>query len=490
MKRQWQLIVLSGSFLLGVVLAANFALPIYVYVYSALLVLSVLALRYVRSNIGYVLFLVIGLVLGMWRYDWYLQSKLPSALTYQDKKVMAVGRIQGEPRWDEYRNYVFYMNDVVINGQKVDGLVRVKTLTGVTREGQVVRVTGKLKSSQGKAESLISYAQVEIVNAHQPIMVQAKEQFVQGLNTTLPTESAAFMTGILIGERSALPANIQNSLTLLGLSHIVAVSGYNLTILVGVLQRRFAKNWRWGGLVGALWVILGFVVIAGASASIVRAGIMSALFLLANYYGKRVSLPMAIGLVAMMMVALQPNSILADIGWQLSFLSLFGIVLLAPKISKIMPKKPLLLNDILSVTLAAQIATLGFSVYKFGQLSLIAPLSNLLIMPLIPFLMLLGGLSAMLGILLPSLAYSLFGQILHHLLVWLFDLLIYLSSLHYANITVTKPSLVLVGLYYAVIVGVVCIVRGHQSNDNSSKYDKITGIQQPQAAQKLSIKKV
>lgn len=406
---------------------------------------------------------------------------------YENQKVSVVGTIDGEPSWDEYHNYVFYLKDAQVQGTKVDGLVRIKALAGFAKEGQLIRASGKLKAGLGRASSLISYADVSVIDHQQPIMIQIKQNFVAGLNTTLPKDAAAFMAGILIGSRSALPKTLQETLTALGLSHIVAVSGYNLTILVGFLQRRFARDWRWGGLVGALWIILGFVIIAGGSASILRAGIMSALFLLANYYGKKLNLLVCMALVAVGMVALQPSSLLSDIGWQLSFLSLLGITLLSPKLSHILPSKPTFLNDILSVTLAAQLATAGLVAYTFGQVSLVAPLSNLIIMPFIPLLMLLGFLSALVGILLPNIAYTL-GRPVNWLTLMLFDLLKYMASWKY-NIQVKELSLKIIALYYIAIACVPFYVRvTPKSLSTDEKNATITDINNTQKVSKISNK--
>ena len=459
MRRPNQIIILCCSFLAGVVLAANFFIVVKPELYLLVLALSCIALLKVKSKIGYVIFFSIGILLGVWRYGHYIGNQLPSALNVQGQNVVVVGAIEGEPRWDEYRNYVFYLKNAKVDGVRTEGLIRIKTIAGFAKEGQVVAVSGKLKPGLGKAETLISYAQVSVINFNQPLMIQIKQTFIAGLDTTLPKDSAAFMSGILIGSRSALPKQMQEVLLVLGLSHIVAVSGYNLTILVGFLQRRFIKNWRWGGLVISLWIILGFVIISGASASIMRAGVMCALFLLASYYGKRLDILVCMSLVALAMIMVTPASILSDIGWQLSFLSLLGIAVLSPKISHILPSKPALLNDILSVTLSAQLATAGLIAYKFGQISLIAPLSNLLVMPFIPLLMLLGFVSAIAGILVPSIAFMTIGRPINWLVVILFDLLSYLASWRFASIKVNTVPLRLVTIYYSAVLAIPFYVR-------------------------------
>ena len=460
MKRKWQIILLSIGFIVGIIISANYLIPVNYWIFTSLVLFSVACLVIVKNGLGYALFVVIGLLLGVMRFEIFINSQLPSAARFENQKISVVGQVEGEPRWDEYRNYVFYLSDSVIDGVKVNGLVRIKAITGNVSEGQVVRASGKLKVGQGKAETYISFAQTEVIDRSEPINIQIKQIFIKGLQTTLPNDSAAFMSGILIGSRSALPKVFTDILIALGLSHIVAVSGYNLTILVGVLNKRFAKNWRWGGLVVSLWIILGFVIISGASASILRAGIMSAIFLIANHYGRRLNLVVCLCIAAIAMIAAQPQSVLSDIGWQLSFLSLFGITILAPKISRLLPSKPRLLNDILSVTLAAQIATAGLVIYKFDQISVLAPLSNLIIIPLIPSLMLLGVIAALFGLVLPQFAYPFFGRFIHTLFTTIFDFLTYLSRWQVSVVQFNNISIWPVIIYYAVVCIVALLVRG------------------------------
>lgn len=474
MRRKWQIILLATSFLVAIVISANYIISINYFLYLSLITLSIIGIFLVKSKLGYILFITIGLLLGIIRFDYYINNQLPSAQKYDGHKVSVVGKVEGEPRWDEYRNYVFYLSNAKVNGEKVSGLVRIKTLTGSIDEGQIVSANGKLKNGQGKADTYISYAQTEVIEHTKPLHIQIKQYFLKGLDNTLPKDSAAFMSGILIGSRSALPKTSTDILIALGLSHIVAVSGYNLTILVGFLNRRFAKNWRWGGLVGSLWIITGFVIIAGASASILRAGIMSAIFLVANHYGRRLNLIVCLCITAITMVAIQPQSILSDIGWQLSFLSLFGITILAPKISSLLPSKPKLLNDILSVTLAAQIATAGLVIYKFDQISLLAPLSNLVVIPLIPILMLLGSIAALVGLLLPQFAFLYFGRFVHIILTYLFDFLTYLAKWQISVVKFNNFSITAVAVYYLVVVTIAIIVRSRSEYSFVGDYhDKI-----------------
>lgn len=449
MRRPNQILIATLGFIIGIILSANFNIA-QNYFWIGLTFLCVAGLFFVRSKLGYILIAILFCVLGIWRFSYFVQTQHPTTNKYHGQKVEAIGTVVGEPSWDEWRNYVFYIDNVSINSQSINGLVRVKTIGGAVKEGQVVSVKAKIKPSLGRADSLMSYAQVYVISRTQSLPIVIKTQFINGLNTAFGEQIGAFFAGILIGSRSGLDKTLQDALNNIGLSHMVAVSGYNLTILVGFMQKRLLKKWKWGGLALSLWAIVFFVVISGASPSIVRAGIMSSVFLLANYYGKKLNVTACLSITAAVMILINPDNLISDIGWQLSFLSLLGITILSPRISALLPSKPKLLNDILSVTLAAQVATLGLVAYKFGRVSLIAPLANLIIMPIIPVLMAIGVVCGLLGILIPLNIYALTLPI-RYAITQLFSFINYLANIPGASVSIQSLSLIQVTFYYILL---------------------------------------
>lgn len=476
MKRSVQIILFALSFMLGIVLAANFW-----FQFSWWLIIvgtGIFASIFVfKSKLGYVAIVVAALLFGIARYEFWLAQQTVSVDSLTDQKVTITGTVVGEPSWDQYHMYVFYIDGVSAYSQNYAGLVRVKTVSGQVREGQQVQITGKAKPSLGKASILISYADAKIISTNQSFLITTKQTFLNGLNNTLSKDSAAFVAGTLIGSRSALPKDIQDLLSAVGLSHVIAVSGYNLTILVALLQKLLGKNWRWGSLIISIWIILGFVLISGANPAIVRAGIMSTIFLVANFYGRRVNLVVCMALTGMVMVANNPTNLISDIGWQLSFASLLGIATLAPKISKILPKRPEWLSEVLAITLSAQLATAGIIAYNFGTLSLAAPLVNCIVMPLVPIIMAYGTTVALLGMILPSFG-GIIARPLDSTITILFDFLRYIQHFGWASVEVPAISIVMVVAYYAVLS--FWLFLGKSTDDINlpilEKHATITGI--------------
>jgi len=227
----------------------------------------------------------------------------------------------------------------------------------------------------------------------------------RAVNRALPSPEAPLLSGILLGSRSEMPESLVESFRRTGTSHIVAVSGYNVTIVVALIAAAFSRLPLRRNLTSTLTLlgIVSFVILTGASASVVRAGIMGGLVVLAQAVG-RVGNPMhALVLSATGMVVASP-AIAADVGFQLSVAATFGLIGLADAVIgwlRWMPDR-FGIRTSFGTTLAAIIATEPMIVFTFGRTSLIAPFVNLLVLPLIPVAMALGFGLAMVEILIPT----------------------------------------------------------------------------------------
>ncbi len=458
MRRSTQILLAAIGLMCGIVFAKHYGggLSWPTLAWLLLAVAAGFVLR--KSALLYVITFLLACVFGLIRQGCY-QSSLPTTTidAAQFSKVTVAGTVTGEPFWDDKRNYVFYLDHLELDGKPVAGELRVKSLLGNAREGYLVRVQGKVMPSLGKASSAMSYAKVTVVSMRQSLLTQAKSEFSKGVRRALPEPAASFVLGILLGARSTLPKSLQDLMALIGLSHLVAVSGYNLTIITLAVQRLVGKRWQWAGLVATLWLIVGFVVLTGAPASIVRAGIMSTLFLLSTYYGRRLEVLTCLALGIIITLGWNPSYI-TDLGWQLSFLALGGIVLLTPVVQTFIPKRFGVIGEIAAVSIAAQLATLPLIAITFGTVSLVAPLANVLILPLVPLLMLVGFVVGLLGILAPGAAFTL-SQPIAWLVSGLIDGMRYLGGLPMAGIQNAAPRLSMVAIVYGLLIVVAMIAR-------------------------------
>lgn len=212
-----------------------------------------------------------------------------------------------------------------------------------------------------------------------------KQRLLYNIDSSMPDPESKLGTAYLLGEKSSLPTEVNDSLKTIGLAHIVVASGTHLSILIGFVRRVFQKISRNTTVVFSIIFITLFVAMLDCAPSILRAGIISILSLLAWYCGRKFS-PIRIILVAILITLLINPAFLTELGWQMSFLSFAGVMIIGPVVTKFLFNKPpgLLARTIIS-TIAATSLTLPLTLYYFGSFSLLSPLANLLILPTLPF---------------------------------------------------------------------------------------------------------
>ncbi len=236
---------------------------------------------------------------------------------------------------------------------------------------------------------------------HLRAMLQStKLWLLSHIQSLFPEPEASLIAGLLTGERRGFSGHLLTAFRVTGLTHLIAISGTNITIIISILgSLLFWLPLKWRFMPQVIIVIL-FTLLVGASASVIRAAIMGILGLTALQLGRIADTRLAIAWTAMLMTAWKPEQLWWDAGFQLSFAAIIGVTEIGPRFKKAFTKIPetLGLRDSLAATLAAQITTLPISVFTFGQISLVAPLSNILAAPMVPIAMLLGFCGTMISI--------------------------------------------------------------------------------------------
>lgn len=206
----------------------------------------------------------------------------------------------------------------------------------------------------------------------------------------LPEPHSALLSGLLLGIRSDLSDDFRTALRNSGTSHIVALSGFNVTIIISfllLLLRRLPRRLTW--ILSGL-AILGFVIMTGAASSVVRAAIMGWLLLLAGIWGRRRSAINAVLLAAATMVALHPLILVYDVSFQLSVAATLGLLYGTPILTLKVRHVPSLITEAAATTLGATVFTLPLIALYFGGVSWVTLMANLLVVPLVPYVMLVG----------------------------------------------------------------------------------------------------
>lgn len=270
--------------------------------------------------------------------------------------------------------------------------------------GDVVEVTGKFYPTRGSRQGSVSFASLEVVGKQPALFDGVRRNFVAGITTALPEPHASFALGLLIGQRTTLPDTVGKQLASVGLTHIIAVSGYNLTIIIRAMRRAGSGRSKYQTTLASVVLVLGFLLITGFSASIVRAAIVSMLSLAAWYYGRTIRPVLLLVFTAAVTALWNPLYIWSDIGWYLSFLAFYGVLVLAPLIARRLygKEQPKLVAALLLETCAAQLMTLPLILYIFNETSLVALFANVLVVPIVPVAMLLAFVAGLAGVVMPA----------------------------------------------------------------------------------------
>jgi competence protein ComEC len=347
--------------------------------------------------------------------------------------------------------------------------------------GDIVRLRGKLETPPSNEDfsyqeylarqgilSYISNAEVTLLpgNAGNPIIAAAyalKEKALDNVYRLFPDPEASLLAGILLGVDSGLPGALQQAYKDTGTAHIIAISGFNISIIAGIFFLFFSR--ALGQRRGAVAAILGiafYTFLVGASAAVVRAALMGALSLFAMQVGRRQQGLNTLAFVAALMALWNPL-IIWDAGFQLSFFATLGLILYGEPFqqaaercaARFFPASDAqqiakLLGDYVLLTLAAQLTTLPIMAFQFKQISLVSIIANPFILPAQPAVMILGGLAV-----IASLVIFPIGQIMAWmawpLTAYTNRLVEFFDSLPHGVIYLSGFSLGYVALFYAAL---------------------------------------
>lgn len=232
-----------------------------------------------------------------------------------------------------------------------------------------------------------------------------KRSGIDALAVALPEPHASLASGLILGGKQGLGEELLDAFILTGLVHIVVLSGYNVMIVAEAVFRTFALfAKRYSALVAGM-VITAFVLTAGAGAASIRAGIMAGIALFGRATGRTYDACRALLVAGALMLLWNPLLLLYDPGFQLSFIATLGLIFGAP-ITEHWVKfiRIRFLREIVSATIAAQIAVLPLLLYQNGLFSLVSLPANALVLPFVPLAMALGALAGLCGFLVPAIA--------------------------------------------------------------------------------------
>jgi competence protein ComEC len=283
------------------------------------------------------------------------------------------------------------------------------------------------------------------------------------INQILPEPQAALLNGILLGSRGGIPQDLYDQFNATGASHVIVISGSNITLVVAVL---LLVGQQVVGRIQAVWLAtLGvglYTVLVGADAAVTRASIMGLILVGAIYFGRGNDAGNALFAAGLVMTIINPLT-LWDVGFQLSFMATLGLIGLVPLLERgsdaLFWGLPVqhqlqslggLLKDALLVTLAAQIIVTPLLIYHHERLSLVSLPVNLLIVPVQPAVMIFGGLATIAGLIYLPLG-TLLGWLAWLPLAWTTLIVQWMAALPWAEVTIPRPPVWLILLMYATL---------------------------------------
>ena len=238
-----------------------------------------------------------------------------------------------------------------------------------------------------------------------------RKKFETSVIENLPEPESSLAIGLDIGSTKGFSKEIMEQFSKIGITHIVALSGYNVTIIIvaltdillGILTAR--QIFFFSSI-----IIILFDVLTGGTASVVRASIITLVITFGKTIGRKADMTNLLLLSATVMVVINPFLLRFDGGFALSFIAFSGLVYISPIIEKLFNLRwakiiPDFIKSVIIETSAAQVAVLPLILLMFGRISIIAPISNILILPIIPVTMLFVFISALIDFALPAVGH-------------------------------------------------------------------------------------
>ncbi len=441
---------MSASFVIGVALAGMWQVGI------VLLSLGVLAgfvgLLYRRVLVVAVLVFA-GLVMGnsYGTIHWQQQQALQSL---NGSHLSLTGRVKEDPTHAVTTRLT--MDSLKFDGYNIAGTIWVDmSLRKDILRGDIVTLEGKLQEGFGNFAGTLS--RPKVISHERPVPGDigrvVRDWFSERVRQFIDEPQVSLGLGYITGQKTSLSEELSEALRIVGLTHIVVASGYNLTILVRLARRLFKKYSKFASFSFAFSLMLAFVSVTGLSPSMTRAALVSGISLLLLQYGRVVHPVVLLCIIGALTVAWQPSFAWGDVGWMLSFSAFAGVMLIAPlfQVYFFGPEPPGTIRQILGETVAAHIVTLPIIMYYFGSLSHVAIMANILVVPLVPLAMLLTFVTGVAGFVWPWLA-GWIGWGTEQLLAYMINVATYLAELPWAQSDVEAPVWAL-GVYVVALVG-------------------------------------
>ena len=464
------------GFISGVFLRSFLSLDLYFTILIGLIALFCILFFYFisKDKLGIIISVfILTFCFGIFRFN---MVDVSASIIFESnigQKAIFSGKIIDEPNVAETNQKLIVE---IQNRKDTTKVLITASLDGNFKYGDQINFEGKLEkpenfiTDQNKEFDYINYLRkdgifyvvrypkIEVIssgngNLVKNILFSIKEKFLNKMNLAIREPESLLMGGLILGEKSSFNEALRQSFVDTGTIHIVALSGYNVTIVAEWIMKLLASFPKNIGIGAGIISILLFVLMTGGSSTAIRAGIMATLALFARGIGRNYDVSRALLLAGVAMILINPFVLIFDVSFQLSFIATVAVIFFAPKIEKYFSwvTKKFGLRDIISVTTACYIFVLPIILYKMGNLSIVALPANILILPFISLTMIFGFLTGIFGIIWYIFAIP-FGYISYFLLHYELSIINFFSNVPYAALTVPDfPFIITLAIYFYFI---------------------------------------
>ncbi|MFZ0545099.1 MAG: DNA internalization-related competence protein ComEC/Rec2 [Candidatus Promineifilaceae bacterium] len=493
-----RIISLTTAWLAGIWIGSisGIAEPFWFAVGVGILLIAVLVYRRLDHRYGWSLVHLTSFCLAAGFYVWALPTIDNSHISYYNGQqgVVLTGLVVDEPDVrDQSVLLRVAVENIITPGQQLQPvkgltLVRIPRFP-IVRYGTQVQLIGNLETPGGDSSfdyqnylarqgihSEMDWPKLTVLAENQGSMLYRaiysfKARAQATIEKLLPDPQSALLVGILLGNDQGLSSQMADQFRITGMTHIIAISGFNIALLVGAMVSlgRPLLGQRRASFV-ALAAVFLYTILVGADAAVVRAAVMGALFIFSRrMMGRPTFAPASLFVAAWVMTLLDPF-ILWDIGFQLSFAATLGLMIYAEPFSRWTQARLLsltgpettkylmgFLSEAVLVTLAAQLLTLPLIVGYFHQLSFVSLAANLFILPAQAGVMLWGAAAVLTGLVLPIVGQGL-AWVAWLFLTYTIELVRFFAAVPGAAVSVQVSPGVVVA-FYGLIFAVTWYVR-------------------------------
>ncbi len=459
------------------------------FLFGILFVLQIGVLRSLEADALWYLVLLGFLLLFIWLLKWKKQQILPFIIgafvgciriffwspeapedlqTYFDEQVYVEGNIISFPE-SKGETVVFDLATESIQKESIETNIRVTLrIPQDLFRGDKVALSGKLEEpledgdfsykqylSLKKVHSTMNVTEVEVLNQSLKgigsLLNRLRVKIQHHISLRYTSETGGFLEGLLLGRKYGLSEELSLAFKRTGLSHIIAISGYNITLVITIMGSLFGFLGRYLKISVSIIAVILFTIFVGAEASVVRACLMGLISLMALSFGRQSFVWSTLLWAVVIMNFWEPRTLLFDVGFQLSVAATAGVVGWSKKMVEFFSFLPNLLGirESFALTIAAQITTIPVLLYHFQAISLTSPIANVVIAPFIPYAMMFGFFELLVSF-IPVISHilSFVTSALLNLVIWISQ---FFSKLPFGYIEGIRMGIWGVVGYYAIL---------------------------------------